>query len=68
MSVNYFSMLGVGPAIGRGFLPEDGRPGGGSVAIVSHGLWRSRFGADPEIVGTQVRLEGANSIIVGVMG
>ena len=50
-------MLGTGPVLGRAFLPEEDREGGAKVVILSDGLWRSRFGADPAIVGRAIRLD-----------
>jgi len=63
---NYFRVLGVRPALGRAFLPEDDRPGARPVAVISDRLWRSRFGGDPAIVGRRVRLTGRDCTIVGV--
>jgi len=67
VSGNYFSVLGVKPALGRGFLPEEDRtPGARPVMVISHKLWRVRFGADPGIVGRSVDLNGHAFTIVGV--
>jgi predicted permease len=60
-------LLGVQPALGRLFLPEEGRPGTALVAVLSHGLWARRFGSDPEAVGRPLRLDGELHTIVGVM-
>jgi ABC-type antimicrobial peptide transport system permease subunit len=50
VSGNYFAALGVRPALGRFFLPEEDRtPGAHPVAVISHGLWRRRFGSDPAV-------------------
>src|SRR5690606_29856781 len=51
VSAGYFRVLGVKPALGRDFSSEDDRPGAPLVAIITDGLWRRRFGADPAIVG-----------------
>jgi putative ABC transport system permease protein len=59
--------LGVRTALGRGFRPDDDTPGGQNVAILSHGLWLRRFGADSTIVGRPIRLDGAAYIVVGVL-
>ncbi|HUE86150.1 MAG TPA: ABC transporter permease [Vicinamibacterales bacterium] len=64
---NYFSVLGVTPAIGRTFTDADAQPGGPTVAIVSDALWRRRFGADPAVLGRAVMLDGTPHEIVGVM-
>ena len=67
VSGNYFSVLGVKPALGRGFLTEEDRtPGERPVMIISHKLWRVRFGGDPAIVGRSVDLNGHAFTIVGV--
>ena len=65
VSWDLFAMLGVQPAIGRGFAPEDERPGT-HVAVLSHAFWTSRFGADPAIVGRAVPINGVPFTIVGV--
>ncbi len=62
-----FPMLGVPPLHGRTILPSDDRPGGGNVAVLSYGLWRAQFGADPAIVGQPITLNGVPTTIVGVM-
>jgi predicted permease len=62
-----FPMLGVAPLHGRTILPSDDRPGGGNVAVLSYGLWRSHFGGDPSIVGQSVLLNGVPTTVVGVM-
>jgi putative ABC transport system permease protein len=64
---DYFTMLGVRPAIGRGFLPEEDTPGRGNVVLLSDGLWRRRFGADSGVVGREIRLDGRPHTVVGVM-
>ncbi len=67
VSVNFFRTLGVPPALGRDFLPEEAERGSHRVAILSDGLWRRRFGADPDAIGRAVRLNGEPYQIVGVM-
>jgi predicted permease len=64
---NLFPLLGIGPALGRNFLPEENQAGRDRVAIVSYGLWRRRFAADPNLVGRAIRLNDENHIVVGVM-
>ena len=66
-STDLFSVLGVHPEIGRDFLPDEGRPGGPNVVILSHGLWRSRFGADRNILGRTIAIDGEPHAIVGVL-
>src|ERR1051325_3407938 len=64
---NYFSVLGVEPAIGRAFSPEeDQTPGTHPVAILSHGCWQRRFGADPKVVGQTISLNGYPFTVIGV--
>ena len=67
VSANYFSMLGARPALGRDFRPEDDRPDTRRVLILSDGLWRGSFGADPSIVGRVIRLDSGSFRVVGVM-
>src|SRR5262249_19414582 len=59
--------LGVDPIYGRHFLPEEEAPGGARVVILSYGLWRRRYGADPGIIGHSIRLDGLDQTVVGVM-
>ncbi len=58
---------GVAPLMGRAFLPEEDRPGGNRVVILSHGLWQRRFGADPQIIGKSMTLDDQSHTVVGVM-
>ncbi len=69
-SASHFPTLGVAPLLGRTFLPEDDQKSGVPVAVLSHGLWRSRFGGDPGILGQSLTLDtyGRRTyVIVGVM-
>jgi putative ABC transport system permease protein len=66
-SAAYFDVLGIQPALGRGFDPADDRPGGPRVVILSDGLWKRRFGADPSIVGRDISLGGIRHTVIGVM-
>ncbi|HZI45517.1 MAG TPA: ADOP family duplicated permease, partial [Ilumatobacter sp.] len=61
------SVLGVSPVVGRWFAENEGVPGAPSVAVLSHGLWISRYGGDPAIVGQSVDLDGVSAEVVGVM-
>lgn len=64
---NYFSMLGVRPAVGRLIQPDEGRaPGDAPVVVLSYTYWQSRFGGDPSVVGRTVRLGRQPFTIVGV--
>jgi predicted permease len=67
VSANFFDVLGVQMARGRGFLPEDERlDHPNTVAVISHRLWQTQFNATPDIVGRSVRLNGRPFTIVGV--
>ena len=64
---NYFSTLGIRPAAGRFFLPEEAAtPGARPVAVLNYGTWKSRFGGGTDIVGTTLRLNNVAYTIVGV--
>lgn len=66
-SGNLFNVLGVEPALGRGFRPdEDKVPGRDAVVVLSHDLWISQFGADRSVIGRKVRLNGTEFTIIGV--
>ena len=67
VSGNYFAVLGVRPALGRFFLPEEDRtPGTHPVVVIGHGLWQRRFGADPLVIGRTVALNANRYAVVGV--
>jgi len=64
---NYFAALGVRPALGRFFLPEEDRtPNTHPVIVISHGLWRRSFGADPAVIGKTLSLNAYRYTVVGV--
>ena len=67
VTANFFSVLGVSPFMGSDFRPEEDQPGMNRVAIVSYGMWLTRFGGDPQIVGKQIVLDNQNYIVKGVM-
>ena len=67
VSANFFSVLGAGPSMGRGFVAGEDAPGATPAAIISRRLWLQRFGGDPGVVGRQVILDGAATTIVGVL-
>jgi putative ABC transport system permease protein len=68
VSSSYFDMIGVKPALGRAFTEAEDQPGAARrVAILTDGLWRRRFDADPAILGRPVMLSGAPFVVVGVM-
>ena len=67
VSEDYFGLLGIRPELGRAFAAEEfASPGAGPVAVLSHPFWRSRFGADPGVLGRTVRLNGTTFTVVGV--
>ncbi len=67
VTAGFLQVLGVEPALGRGFTAEEDLPGGPRALILSDALWRNAFGADPRVVGTVANLEGVPFTIVGVM-
>ena len=66
-SEGFFPLLGARPALGRTFLAEDHRPGAPPVIVLTDGLWRRRFGADPRIVGRALPVNGRSATVVGVL-
>ena len=66
-SFSYFSMLGVAPQIGRLFSPQDFVPGASTEVVISDGLWRRAYGADPNVVGRTIRLDNDPFTIIGVL-
>jgi putative ABC transport system permease protein len=65
-SGDIFRVLKTKPLLGRLLSPEDEKPGGSPVAVISYGLWRRRFGSDANVVGRQLRLDGREREIIGV--
>jgi predicted permease len=67
VSASYFDLLGLRPAAGRFFLPdEDTKPGGNNVAVLSYSLWTNKFGANPNIVGQTLTLNATAYTVIGV--
>jgi putative ABC transport system permease protein len=65
---DFFTMLGVRPVLGRGFLPQEDAPGTGErVVVIGRGLWQRRFGGDPDIVGRAIVLNDAPCTVIGVV-
>jgi predicted permease len=67
VSADLFDTLGVDAAAGRTLRPDDDRPGSPRVAVLTHGLWVRRFGADPGVVGAKLVLDGQPFTVVGVL-
>jgi putative ABC transport system permease protein len=67
MSANAFSLIGQQPLIGRGFLPEDDRPGAAAVVILGNGVWKNRYGSDPSVLGRSVKVNEIPATVIGVM-
>jgi putative ABC transport system permease protein len=66
VTADFFPLLSIRPAIGRGFLPEEDCPGAPGVVILSNGLWRRRFGSNPDVIGRAITLNGQDHIVVGI--
>lgn len=67
VSANHFAVFGVPPLMGRTFHASEDRPGANHVIVLSHAAWRQRFGGDPAILSTGVRLDGISHRVIGVM-
>jgi putative ABC transport system permease protein len=63
----FFRVLGLTPHLGRLFLPEDQELGRNNVAVMSHGLWQTSFGGDPDIVGREISLDNQSFTVIGVL-
>jgi predicted permease len=63
---SFFEVLGISPALGRGFLPREDAPGGSRVVVLGHELWQRRFGGSPEALGKTLTLNGEDFTVVGV--
>jgi putative ABC transport system permease protein len=64
---NFFEVLGVQPALGRTFRPEDDQPGGRPVVLISESLWKRRLGGDPRVIGESITLDSVDTTIIGVL-
>jgi len=67
VTLTYFGLLGVTPELGRSFQPGDDKTGQEHVVVLSHQLWEQRFGSNPQIVGSTVRLDRETYTVIGVM-
>jgi putative ABC transport system permease protein len=66
-SAHYFDIFGIKAAIGRTFAPDEDQPGKNRVAVLSHSLWGSQFGADPAVIGRTIILNGEPHTVIGVL-
>jgi putative ABC transport system permease protein len=64
---NYFAVFGVPPLHGRVITPDEDRPGGNNVVVLSHALWQRRFGGDRNLVGRQIQMNGVSHEVIGIM-
>jgi len=67
LTPNTFSTLGVPPLLGRAVKPADGNPDAEPVVVLGYPFWKRRFGGDPNVLGTRLRLNGKIRTVVGVM-
>jgi putative ABC transport system permease protein len=67
VSFNFFRTLGVRPALGRDFVPEEELAGHFGVVLITDALWRNRFGADRSIVGRAIQINGESHTVIGVL-
>ena len=67
LEANFLQTLGQPLLLGRTFSPEEDRPGGPPVAMISYGLWTTRFNRDPKVIGRTLALDGAPAVITGVL-
>ena len=66
-TIDFFTVLGPSPILGRGFLAHDIAPGQDHVVVLGEALWRSRFGSDVNILGRQIKLDSIDHEVIGVM-
>jgi putative ABC transport system permease protein len=67
VSGTFFEVIGATPQLGRVILPDDDRTTSAPVVVISHGLWSSKFGGDPNVIGRRIRLDNQTQEVVGVM-
>jgi putative ABC transport system permease protein len=67
VSSNFFATLGVQPMLGRVLSPDENQPGRSHVVVLSHRFWQEHFGANPDIVGRNISLDGSSYLVAGVM-
>ncbi|HST20729.1 MAG TPA: ABC transporter permease, partial [Blastocatellia bacterium] len=67
VTTDFFSVMGVSPAIGHDFSSEDAEPGRAPVVVLSHGLWQRRFGSNPDLIGQTIPFNQSSATVIGVM-
>ena len=67
VTADFFSVLGLAPALGRNFTAEEDKPNGPRVVLLSHDLWQRQFGGRPDVLGQSIPLDGAPHTVIGVM-
>ena len=67
VTANYFTVLGVRPALGRTFTPDEDQPGRATVVVLSDGLWKRRYGGDPALVGHDITINRQQFTVIGIM-
>jgi predicted permease len=67
VSQTFFPILGVNPILGRNFTPEEDRRGANPTALISEGLWKRKFGRDPNVIGKRLIVDGQGRTIIGVI-
>jgi putative ABC transport system permease protein len=67
VSPSFFTLIGINPHLGRTFSPDEGDQGHDRVVVLGYGLWQRVFGADPQIVGKDVAIDGRSCKVIGVM-
>jgi len=66
-SSGIFDMMHIPPVLGRGFLPEDDKPGAPPVLLLGHGVWKERYGSSPAVIGRVVHVNERPATIIGIM-
>ena len=67
ISASAFRLTRQQPLLGRDFLPEEDQPGAHGVVILGNGIWKTRYGGDPSVIGQTIRVNGVPSVVIGVM-
>src|SRR5581483_2074226 len=67
VSTDIFKTVGIGPAIGRAFTADEGKPGGDRVVLLSHALWQQNYGGDRAVLGREVVINGKSYTVIGIM-